>query len=201
MLFLSAAALPLFAAPAAAQNRSAEACWGAVTREAQGLLNANRVSQVSLIVEERSDVEDQVTGTARADGRPFGFRCSYNHRSGAAFGVSLSRDGGFGGGPDFGRPGFNNPPAPPPRRDPRELAAEACYNPVLAYAQRQHPTASNFKIFLSDNRFTQQGPLEVRVNGQGELRQLSRLRERFAYSCTYNARNGRVHDISMRMSR
>ena len=162
------AALPLLSSSALAQSRAVDACWGAVTLEARGLLSATRVSQVSLIVEERSDIEDQVTGTARADGRPFSFRCMYNHRSGAAFGVSLSRDGGNFGG-NFGQPGFN-PPPPPPQRNPRELAAEACYNPVLAFAQRQHPTASNFKIFLSDNRFGQQGPLEIRVNGQGELR-------------------------------
>lgn len=193
-------AAPLLSSPALAQNRAVDACWGAVTQEARGLLSATRVSQVSLIVEERSDIEDQVTGTARADGRPFSFRCMYNHRSGAAFGVSLSRDGG-----GFGQPGFGPPPPPPPplppQRNPRELAAEACYNPVLAQARRQHPTASNFKIFLSDNRFGQQGPLEIRVNGQGELRQLDRRRERFSYYCTYNARNGRVSDISVTLGR
>lgn len=193
------AALPLLSSPALAQNRAVDACWGAVTQEARGLLNANRVSHTSLIVEERSDIEDQVTGTARADGRPFSFRCMYNHRSGAAFGVSLSRDGA-GGRPDFGPPPPPPPPPMPPQRNPREAAAEACYNPVLAYAQRQHPTASNFKIFLSDNRFGQQGPLEIRVNGQGELRQLDRRRERFSYYCTYNARNGRVSDISVTLS-
>jgi hypothetical protein len=188
----------LLSSPAQAQNRAVDACWGAVTQEARGLLSANRVSQVSLIVEERSDIEDQVTGTGRADGRPFSFRCLYNHRSGAAFGVSLSRDGAGG---NFGQPGFGPPPPLPPQRNPRELAAEACYNPVLAQARRQHPTASNFKIFLSDNRFGQQGPLEIRVNGQGELRQLDRRRERFSYYCTYNARNGRVSDISVTLSR
>jgi hypothetical protein len=196
-----AAALPLLSSPALAQSRAVDACWGAVTQEARGLLSATRVAQVSLVVEERSDIEDQVTGTARADGRPFSFRCMYNHRSGAAFGVSLSRDGGGFGG-NFGQPGFGPPPPPlPPQRNPRELAAEACYNPVLAQARRQHPTASNFKIFLSDNRFGQQGPLEIRVNGQGELRQLDRRRERFSYYCTYNARNGRVSDISVMLSR
>jgi hypothetical protein len=189
--------LPLLSSPAQAQNRAVEACWNAVTQEARGLLSATRVAQVSLIVDERSDIEDQVTGTARADGRPFSFRCMYNHRSGAAFGVSLSRDGG--GGPNPGS--FDNRPPPPPQRNPRELAAQACYNPVLAQARRQHPTASNFKIFLSDNRFGQQGPLEIRVNGQGELRQLDRRRERFAYYCTYNARNGRVSDISVTLGR
>jgi hypothetical protein len=207
-LILGAILTPLMALPALAQDRAADACWGAVTREAQGQLSARNVTQTSLIVDQRTEVEDLVTGMGRADGRPFGFRCSYNHRNGAAFGVSLSRDGGggpnYGAAPNYGntrpldnRPSFDNRPGPPPQRDPRELAGETCYDPVLAYAQRQHPTASNFKIFLSQNRYGQQSNQEIRVSGQGELRQMNRQRETFSYNCTYNARSGRVSDISM----
>ena len=189
-------ALPLTAAPAMAQ--AGNACWAAVTRDAVGMLGANNIAHASQIVEQRSDVEDMVTGTGRADGRPFSYHCTYNHRNRAAYAVQISQ----GGAADYNRPAFDNrPPPPPPQRNPRELAAEACYNPVLAYAQRQHPTASNFKIFLSDNRFGQLGELEIRVNGQGELRQLDRRRERFTYYCTYNARSRRVGDISISMSR
>jgi hypothetical protein len=199
ILFGVVLALPLLPAPALAQ--AGNACWAAVTRDAVGMLGANNITHASQIVEQRSDVEDMVTGTGRADGRPFSYHCTYNHRNRAAYAVQISSDGGDPGR-DFGRPAFDNrPPPPPPQRNPRELAAEACYNPVLAYAQRQHPTASNFKIFLSDNRFGQQGPMEIRVNGQGELRQLDRRRERFTYYCTYNARTRRVGDISMTMSR
>jgi hypothetical protein len=169
------------------------------------MMNARNISQSSQTVEQRNDAEDLVSGTGRADGRPFSYRCTYNHRSNSAYAVSISRndnDDYRARDRDYDRgPGFDNRPPPPPQRDPRELAAQACYDPVLAYAQRQNPTASNFKIFLSDNRFSQQGNQEVRVNGQGELRQLNRQRERFAYSCTYNARSGRVGDISVSLSR
>ena len=68
---------------------------------------------------------------------------------------------------------------------------------MLDYAQRRNPTASNFKIFLSQNRYGQQSQIDIQVTGQGELRQMDRLRVQWNYSCTYNARNGRVRDISM----
>jgi len=79
----------------------------------------------------------------------------------------------------------------------RRAAEQTCYDAVMNYAQRRNPTASNFKIFLSQNRFAQVGREEIRVTGQGEMRQIDRLRGTWDYGCTYNAHTGRVYGISM----
>jgi hypothetical protein len=201
--------LSLLPAQAQSQGEAANGCWAAVTREARAALNTDRVSRTSYTIAQLANSESLVTGIGQADGRPFNYRCTYNNRNRQAYAVSLSPEGGgpgnrpgFGGGPG-GRPGFGgdrpdfggNRPAP--GGDPRKAASDACYDAVLAYAQRQNPTASNFKIFLSQNRYDQGGREEVRVNGQGELRQMDRLRMTWDYSCTYNARSGRVGNISL----
>jgi len=189
----------LFALPVQAQNDAANGCWGAVTREARGMLSAGSVSRTSYSIAQLANAESLVTGAGQADGRPFSYRCTYNSRNGQAYAVSVSPEGGNRGG-DMGRGGRdgdfggNRPVA---GGDPRKAAAQACYDAALDYAQQRNPTASNFKIFLSQNRYGQQSQIDIQVTGQGELRQMDRLRVQWNYSCTYNARNGRVRDISM----
>jgi hypothetical protein len=203
-------ALVPLAQPAHAQGNPQNVCWDAVTREARGMLNARNVSRKSYAIADNINRESLVTGVGQADGRPFTYRCTYNGRNGQVYGVSVAdaADGrgpggpGFGGrgpggrgpgGPDFG----DNRPPPPMGNDARRAAEQTCYDAVLDYAQRRNPTASNFKIFLSQNRFAQAGREDIRVTGLGELRQVDRLRVGWDYDCTYNARNGRVRDISM----
>lgn len=196
----------LFALPAQAQaqNDAANGCWGAVTREARAMLDADRVSRTSYSLARLTNAETLVTGVGQADGRPFTYRCTYNDRNGRAYAVSLSPEGRGTGRPDLGGgpgrgpggPGFT-PDRPINTGDARRAAEQSCYDAALNYAQRQNPTASNFKIFLSQNRFSQQGREEIRVTGQGELRQINRQRFTWGYNCTYNARNGRVRDVGL----
>jgi len=203
-------ALVPLALPAHAQGNPQNVCWDAVTREARGMLNARNVSRTSYAIAENYNRERLVTGVGQADGRPFTYRCTYNDRNGQVYGVSVA-DAADGRGPGFGNRGPNsgnrgpafgdNRPPPPPistsGNDVRRAAEQTCYDAVLDYAQRRNPTASNFKIFLSQNRFAQAGREEIRVTGQGELRQVDRLRVGWDYDCTYNARSGRARDISM----
>jgi hypothetical protein len=167
------------------------------------MLNAYNVSRVSNAVQPMGNGESLVTGVGRADNRTFSYRCTYNMRNAAAYAVQLTPEGGgrpdFGGGPGGGGPngGGFAPDRPINTGDVRRAAEQSCYDATLAHAQRQNPIASNFKIFLSQNRFTQVSNVEIRVTGQGEMRQIDRLRGTWDYSCTFNARTGRVRDISL----
>jgi hypothetical protein len=193
----------LFVLPLAAQAQggpAANACWNAVTREARGMLNANNISRVSNAVQPMGNGESLVSGVGRADNRTFSYRCTYNMRNDAVYAVQLTPEGG--NRPDMGRgPGGPNggfgPDRPINTGDVRRAAEQSCYDATLSYAQRQNPTASNFKIFLSQNRFEQVSNIEIRVSGQGEMRQIDRLRGTWDYACVYNARTGRVRDISL----
>jgi hypothetical protein len=192
----------LLALPAQAQGGpAANACWEAVMREARGMLNSYNVSRVSNTVQPMGGGEALVSGVGRADNRTFSYRCTYNMRNDAAYAVQLTPESGgnAGRGPGFGggRGPGNGPDRPINSGDVRRAAEQSCYDATLNYAQRQNPTASNFKIFLSQNRFAQLSNTELRVTGQGELRQIDRLRVQWTYNCTYNARNGRVSDISL----
>lgn len=197
----------VLALPAQAQNPQ-NVCWDAVVREARGALDARNVSRTSYSIAQNVNGESQVSGVGQADGRPFEYRCTYNGRNGRVYGVSVADAGRGPGGPGWGGPGGRGPggrgpdfgdnrPPPPMGGDARRAAEQTCYDAVLDYAQRRNPTASNFKIFLSQNRFAQQGREDIRVTGQGELRQMDRQRYTWDYRCTYNARNGRVRDISL----
>jgi hypothetical protein len=194
------------ALPAQAQGGpAANACWEAVTREARGMLNSYSVRRVSNTVQPMGGGEALVSGVGSADNRTFSYRYTYKMRNAAAYvvqitpesGVNPGRGPGFGGGRGPGNGNGNGPGRPINSGDVRRAAEQSCYDATLNYAQRQNPTASNFKIFLSQNRFAQLSNTELRVTGQGELRLIDRLRVQWTYNCTYNARNGRISDISL----
>ena len=182
------------ALPAQAQGGpAANACWEAVTREARGMLNSYSVRRVSNTVQPMGGGEALVSGVGSADNRTFSYRYTYKMRNAAAYVVQITPESGVNPGRGPGNGNGNGPGRPINSGDVRRAAEQSCYDATLNYAQRQNPTASNFKIFLSQNRFAQLSNTELRVTGQGELRLIDRLR----VQCTYNARNGRISDISL----
>jgi hypothetical protein len=115
------AILPVLApVPAAAQEPGSytrESCWRAVSHEARGQFAARNIGQISSNLRTVSPAENVLEGRGVADGRPFGYSCTYNFKSHQTYGVEVRAEG--------------RPPPPPPPSLPGGSWAETCTNPEM----------------------------------------------------------------------